>query len=64
MTQAEAPGSQRNSVSLRRPSMQASKTSTMSLSRRTRMAWVSGSPKRVLYSSTMGPRRGHHHVRR
>ena len=32
----------------------------MSVSRRMRMAWVSGSPKRVLNSRTMGPRAGHH----
>ena len=38
------------------PSMEALKRSTMSVSRRRRMASVSGSPKRVLNSRTMGPR--------
>ena len=33
----------------------ASNRSTMSLSRRARMAWVSGSPKRALNSRTWGP---------
>ena len=38
------------------PSMEALKRSTMSVSRRRRMASVSGSPKRVLNSRTIGPR--------
>ena len=38
-----------------RPSTVASSTSTRSLSSRIRIGWHSGSPKRTLYSSTLGP---------
>ena len=55
-THTEASCDQRKSPSLTRPSMEASSASTRSLSRRIKIGCVSGSPKRQLNSSTMGPR--------
>jgi hypothetical protein len=64
MTQTLAPGFMAMVSVSAVPSMAALKRSTMSVSRRSRRAWVSGSPKRVLNSRTIGRTgaglRGHH----
>ena len=53
--QQEAPGFQRMSIWSRVPSTQAWKMSIRSVSSMDKRGWVSGSPKRALYSTTFGP---------
>ena len=55
MTQAAAPSRNLTSVSARAPPVQAVMTVSRSLSSRGSTTWASGSPKRQLYSITLGP---------
>ena len=55
MTQAAAPSENFTSSSARVPLVQASMMCSRSPSSRGSTTWVSGSPKRQLYSMTLGP---------
>ena len=55
MTQAAESAENSTGQSARRPSVTACMTVSRSLFSRGRTTWVSGSPKRQLYSMTLGP---------